>query len=100
MTDTSRNSTVFLERRSYRRRRKMDALRMLPIVGLLLWVLPVFWPGANDAAGSPPPVTMSGAIVYVFVVWCLLILAGMALWWSLADPDGRVDDDPATEPDP
>lgn len=100
MTGTSGKSSVFLERRSYRRRRMMDALRLLPIVGVLLWMLPVFWPGAKDAAGAPPPVSMSGAVTYVFVVWGALILSGMALWWALAEPKGQGDDASGSELDP
>jgi peptidoglycan/LPS O-acetylase OafA/YrhL len=63
--------SVFLERRSYRRRRMMDALRLLPILGALLWVLPVIWPdGGNPDA---EPVRMSQALYYVFGIWMLLI---------------------------
>ncbi|WP_299657370.1 hypothetical protein [uncultured Tateyamaria sp.] len=100
MSDASGKTSLFLERRSYRRRRMMDALRLLPVVGVLLWILPVFWPSANDAAGAPPPVAMSGAVTYVFVVWAGLILSGMGLWLALADPNGRIHKDPVSERDP
>ena len=74
---------VFLERRSYRRRRMMDALRILPIVGVLLWLLPLFWPTPGDGPDGPTPIAMSDAIIYVFGVWIALILAALALWWAL-----------------
>ena len=34
----------FLEQSGYRQRRMMDALRLLPVLGLLLWLFPIFWP--------------------------------------------------------
>ncbi|MEO9682593.1 MAG: hypothetical protein ABJR46_14025 [Tateyamaria sp.] len=76
-------SPVFLERRSYRRRRMMDALRVLPVVGVLLWMVPLFWPTASDGPDAPAAMAMSDAIVYVFVIWLILIGAGLALWWLL-----------------
>jgi len=84
MTEQDSNSTLFLERRSYRRRRMMDALRLLPIVGLLLWLFPVFWPSAKDGPDAPASVAMSSAITYVFWVWGVLILSALALWWVLS----------------
>jgi hypothetical protein len=69
---------VFLERRSYRQRRMMDAVRLLPLIGLLLWLLPTLWSVSDD--GGVEPVNMSQAIVYVFGVWVCLIISGGVLW--------------------
>ncbi|MEL7133536.1 MAG: hypothetical protein AAGK77_14115 [Pseudomonadota bacterium] len=91
MSDQVPNPTLFLEKRSYRRRRMMDALRLLPIVGVLLWLFPVFWPSVHDGAAAPDPVAMSGAVTYVFMVWGGLILAGLALWWALEGRSGVTD---------
>ena len=96
MTDQGPNPTLFLEKRSYRRRRMMDALRLLPIVGIMLWILPVFWPNGQDGADAPAPVAMSNAVTYVFVVWALLILAGLGLWWAVGR---RTDEGEAPEPE-
>lgn len=71
---------VFLERRGYRRRRMMDAQRLLPVAGLLLWMFPLFWPTGGDDAGAPQQMSMSDAVQYVFVVWLLLIAAAFVLW--------------------
>ncbi len=71
---------VFLERRSYRRRRMMDALRLLPILGVFLWMLPLFWPTAADGPDAPEKMAMSTAVTYVFVVWLTLIASALALW--------------------
>ncbi|APE43846.1 hypothetical protein BOO69_10790 [Sulfitobacter alexandrii] len=88
---------MFLERRSYRRRRLMDAVRMWPLVGLALWMLPLLWPLSGDDSGAAMP--MSSALRYLFGVWVVLILGALALWWrtgrgvqdeaAAVDPAGR-----------
>lgn len=69
---------VFLERRSYRLRRVMDAIRLLPVLGLALWMVPLLWP-VPDAAGEGG-VAMSTALLYLFGVWIGLVLIGWFLW--------------------
>ncbi|MGD1881317.1 MAG: hypothetical protein ACFB11_03200 [Paracoccaceae bacterium] len=68
---------VFVERDTYRKRRWMDALRLLPFCGLGLWALPIIW--SNGSADETPLVATSQAIAYVFVVWLFLIISGFAL---------------------
>lgn len=70
---------VFLARRSYRRRRKMDAARLLPIGGAVVFMLPVAW----EPASTPAPDTARG-LVYIFASWVMLILAAMILARGLA----------------
>ena len=72
-------SSVFLEKRSYRRRRMMDAVRLLPVLGMLLLMLPLFWPSDPGAAGGDA-IPMSTAVIYVFVVWLILICTAYVLW--------------------
>ncbi len=68
---------VFLERQSYRRRRLMDAARLLPLIGALVFAVPLLWPnpGGRAAGGGErvEPVAMSDAIIYVFSAWGVLI---------------------------
>ena len=62
-----------------------DALRLLPIAGGVLWLIPIFWTGETT-----DPVGNAGALIYVFLIWALLI--GLALLLSLKirlDDDGR-----------
>ena len=83
---------VFLERQSYRRRRLMDAARLLPLLGALLFAVPLLWPGpqiavVDDGTGL---VAMSDAITYVFAVWAALIGASAAFgmgvrYWAQTD---------------
>ncbi|WP_246831820.1 MULTISPECIES: hypothetical protein [unclassified Thioclava] len=65
---------LFLARRSYRRRRLMDAARLLPIVGLVLIMMPGLW----HPAQTPVPDTGRGGL-YLFAVWIVLILAAFAI---------------------
>jgi hypothetical protein len=67
---------VFLERQSYRRRRLMDAARMLPAIGAVLFTVPLLWPNPKAGAlvdAGIAAVPMSNAIYYVFSVWAILI---------------------------
>ncbi|WP_370303264.1 hypothetical protein [Pseudooceanicola sp.] len=84
---------LFLERQSYRRRRLMDAAKLLPILGAALFLIPLFWPTEGEAA-----VPMSRAMVFIFLVWAGLIGAA-ALFslcvrsWGNADRAGKTDAD-------
>lgn len=66
---------MFLARRSYRRRRMMDAARLLPVFGAVLVLLPAFW--------TPAPGTAATGL-YLFGLWCVLILAAFLLARGLA----------------
>ncbi len=81
---------IFLEKRGYRRRRMMDAVRLLPFLGLMLWMVPLLWPVPEilpDATSETPEpaIAMSVALRYLFGVWALLILATWALWRRTRD---------------
>jgi len=72
---------LFLERQSYRQRRLMDAVRLLPVLGLMLWMVPLAWPLAQSGGeGAQDPVPMSVALKYLFGVWGALVLTSWLLW--------------------
>ncbi|MBW6505675.1 MAG: hypothetical protein K0B00_02865 [Rhodobacteraceae bacterium] len=73
------NQPLFLARRSYRRRRMMDAVRLLPAFGAVLLMLPLLW----QPADTPEPDTAHG-LVYLFAVWLVLIVAALSLSRGLA----------------
>ncbi|SIN83216.1 hypothetical protein SAMN05444002_0857 [Vannielia litorea] len=79
---------LFLARETYRRRRLMDAARLLPVVGLGLVLFPLLWIG--QGAG---PQTRVG-VIYLFAVWALLIaVAGfVAARLSAPLPPGKADE--------
>lgn len=80
-----RQTRLFLERRSYRRRRIMDALRLLPFLCALLWVIvPAMWPNGPKAGHDT---ALSSALWYLFAIWVLAITASFALWRRLRSSD-------------
>lgn len=85
---------LFLERRSYRQRRIMDAARLLPVLGALLWCVPLLW-AEGRGAGASEGVRTSSAIVYIFGVWAFLAVGALVLSLVIRDrtdrgaPDGR-----------
>jgi hypothetical protein len=74
---------LFVARQTYRRRRLMDAARLLPLLGLLLWAVPLLWRNAPEDG-----VASSGALIYIFGVWCALVLAAALLSARLQLRDG------------
>ena len=65
---------MFLGRDSYRQRRVRDAARMLPVLGVVLFLLPLLWERGEDGARN------ARALIYIFGVWTLL--AVLAFWLS------------------
>ena len=61
---------IFLDRRSYRRRRLGDAARMLPVLGVVLFILPALGIGAERPTAQ---------IVGLFVAWGALIVLSAGL---------------------
>ncbi|SER00313.1 hypothetical protein [Thalassovita taeanensis] len=88
---SKKRPTLFLERRSYRLRRVMDAARMLPVIGAMLWGVPLLW----AAPGGDHGVSTSRAMLYVFGVW--IVLSAVALFLSLWLNEGA-EGDPAEGP--
>ena len=68
---------VFLERQSYRRRRLMDAARLMPAIGALLFAVPLLWPRAGEVGA----VATSDAIRYLFIIWAVLIGGNFLFGW-------------------
>jgi hypothetical protein len=88
MRRTVKRATLFLPRPEYRRRRLVDAARLLPVLGGFLMLLPILWaPGGEQGRNT----ARDG--IYLFVVWALLV--GLAAWLApgLADAadDGGAD---------
>ncbi|MGR3514906.1 MAG: hypothetical protein ACU0GG_19265 [Paracoccaceae bacterium] len=54
---------LYLEQQTYQRRRLGDAAKLLPLLGFLLLLLPVLLKTTNDA------------LIYIFSVWAILIVA-------------------------
>ena len=91
---TRQSKPVFLERGTYRRRRMRDAAQLLPILGLLLFLVPLLWTGDPDA-----PATTGRGIIYVFAAWAGLIASSMLLSLWLTAP-GASEDEPDSDNPP
>ncbi|MGC9371293.1 MAG: hypothetical protein ACP5DX_17295 [Paracoccaceae bacterium] len=67
-----RGEPLFLERQNYRRRRMMDLARLLPVLGLFAFMLPLL--------GGPEGISRTaGNLVYFFLSWFGLIVMAWAL---------------------
>lgn len=69
---------LFVAREAYRRRRMIDAAGLLPILGALLFVLPLLWVGAGG--GAP---RTSHVMLYLFAVWGGLVVLSALVTRSL-----------------
>ncbi|WP_170790446.1 hypothetical protein [Ruegeria lacuscaerulensis] len=85
--------SLFLERQSYRRRRLMDAARLLPILGAALIAIPLLWPESEGDNGVP----LSSAMFYIFICWGLLI--GVSLIFGFAARRSASRDDAESDAD-
>jgi len=75
-----RTKSVFLERKSYRQRRLRDVARMMPVLGVVLWLLPLAWRGENGDTAT--------TVIYIFAVWLILIgLAALISWRVTPETD-------------
>ncbi len=82
-----RGEPLFLARDSYRQRRLGDAARLLPVLGVVLMLLPGFITVTADA------------IVFIFTVWAVLIVAVGLLSRHLARRGPHDDADAASGDD-
>ncbi|WP_242511854.1 hypothetical protein, partial [Rhodobaculum claviforme] len=88
---------LYLARAGYRRRRAMDAARLLPFVGIFLLLLPRLW--GEGAVDAPPGAATAREGVYLFVVWAGLVVAAAVLArWLRPVAEGAAGDEIAAEP--
>ncbi len=74
---------VFLERRTYRRRRMADAARLLPVIGAVLFMLPLLW---LDPSDGQPQTSTTAVMFFVFGAWIVLVAVAAAISRNLSDP--------------
>lgn len=83
-----RRGPVFLPARGYRLRRLHDAARLVPVFGVVLFLLPVLWsPATTEARNTAPDA------IYLFVVWAGLIAVAALLSRGLGAPGPKPADD-------
>ncbi len=69
---------MFLARETYRRRRLMDAGKMMPILGAILFFAPALWAGQLS--------TLTG-LLYLLLCWIAMIVAAVLLSRRLPTQD-------------
>lgn len=84
-----RPAPLFLARKSYHRRRMMDAARLLPLAGIFFILMPILW----QPRETLEPDTVFG-LVYLFVVWTLLIIIARIVSQMLSSPPEETGDGP------
>ena len=75
---------VFLARETYRRRRLIDALRLLPVIGMIVFLSPLV-----GGSGYQRATAQSG--IFIFAGWFVLIGATWLLGRLLARAPGTGD---------
>lgn len=80
--NTSDSPPALAERRAYQRRRLVDAARGVPLIGVLLWWIPLLW------AIPQEPLPASKGLIYIFSVWAGLVFFTWALVFALRRPEG------------
>ena len=60
---------VFLQKAGYRQRRLQDAAKLVPVLGAVLWMMPLAW-----QSNAPGEAKNASALLYIFGVWVLLIV--------------------------
>lgn len=79
---SDRTKPLFLARRSYRRRRLIDACRLVPLFGAVIMLIPLLWtePGSGSLA-------VRG--LFLFAAWGVLVIISAGLARLLAiTPEG------------
>lgn len=93
MAQPPRTPPLFLRRASYRQRRRRDAARLLPVVGLFLMLLPVLWSPQDTFRRDTAP---DG--IYLFVIWAVLIVLALLISRSLNTEGDDLDAEAMQDP--
>ena len=72
-------------------RRLEDALKLWPLLGIILFFVPVLWTRGVQSNVS--------AMVFLFVLWALLLIGAAALSRAYTDAHPRVETDSPPETD-
>lgn len=94
---TGKPPALFVQRRTYRRRRLADGARILPLLGTVLFMIPLLWQGgalpADDAAIVRDGARTAWVMTYLFLVWIGLAALSGVLSRYLAPEAGEDGDD-------
>ena len=71
---SSKPNALFVEKRTYRRRRMADAARLLPVFGVAFLSIPLLWSRTGEGNTST-----TSAMLYIFGIWALLAAVSAAI---------------------
>ncbi len=87
---SAERTPLFVGRRAYYRRRLADAARLMPLLGIGLFMFPLFWISPEAGAPEARPVRTVSVMFYLFLVWIGLAVASGVISRRLeAEPDAR-----------
>ena len=76
----------FLSRTNYRQRRMIDAVKLLPVLGVGLFFLPLMlFHSHQEAEDGHYAASLSDVALYIFCVWVFLIILTFAFGIKLKD---------------
>lgn len=90
---TGKPSALFVQRRTYRRRRLADGARILPVLGTVLFMIPLLWQGGETPGGDTGAARTALVMTYMFLVWLgLAMLSGVLSRYLAPEADEDGDD--------
>ncbi|WP_111732537.1 hypothetical protein [Roseovarius amoyensis] len=84
---------IFVQRRTYRRRRLADGARLLPLLGAVLFMVPLLWHAGGETPAGGVETLRDGnrtawVMTYLFLVWLgLAILSGVLSRYLSSDTE-------------
>lgn len=90
---TGSRTPLFVQRRTYRRRRLADGARLLPLLGAVLFMVPLLWQTGGEIPDDDVQALRDGnrtawVMTYLFLVWLgLAVLSGMLSRYLRSDSD-------------
>lgn len=97
---STERAPLFVGRRAYYRRRMADAARLMPFLGIGLFMFPLFWivpetGGTTSDGSAETSVRTVSVMVYLFIVWIGLAAASGLISRRLQpEPDAKHRRDP------
>ena len=92
---------LFVAQSTYRQRRMIDAAGLLPLLGAILFAMPLLWmgaePGATEAEAAAQGAATSHVMIYLFAAWAGLVALSALVTRGLSTGPEPARDPPARE---